>query len=218
MIHRDIKPGNIIFVDGVPKLADIGLVTDLSVSISYVGTEGFIPPEGPTSSRADIYGLGKVLYEISTGKDRLQYPELPTDFAEIPDWDLLLELNAVVTKACESNPSSRYASAQDLRSDLALLAAGKSVRRRRAIRRHWTLAGQIAAVIAAIGLTTLGLVHFLPDTSPHPQNSHIFVLAKIPPPSAVQLAQCESILRQEYHDPFANGNCGQQTKDCRRTL
>src|ERR1700729_3493961 len=69
LIHRDIKPGNIVFVNGVPKLADIGLVTDLDVTISYVGTEGYIPPEGPTSSRADIYGLGKVLYEISTGTD-----------------------------------------------------------------------------------------------------------------------------------------------------
>ena len=46
LIHRDIKPGNIIFVNGVPKLADIGLVTDRDVSVSYVGTEGYIPPEG----------------------------------------------------------------------------------------------------------------------------------------------------------------------------
>src|SRR6185312_11574146 len=81
LIHRDIKPANIIFVKGVPKLADIGLVTDRDVTVSYVGTEGFIPPEGPKSAQADIYGLGKVLYEIATGKDRMDFPELPENFS-----------------------------------------------------------------------------------------------------------------------------------------
>src|SRR5687768_1533964 len=47
LVHRDIKPSNVIFVRGEPKLADIGLVTDLGSSRSFVGTEGFIPPEGP---------------------------------------------------------------------------------------------------------------------------------------------------------------------------
>jgi serine/threonine protein kinase len=206
LIHRDIKPANIIFVDGVPKLADIGLVTDLDVSISYVGTEGFIPPEGPTSSRADIYGLGKVLYEISTGKDRLQYPELPDDFADIPDWDLLLELNAVIAKACESNPAKRYASAHALRADLALLARGKSIRKRRSIRRRCALAGRIAAVIVAAGLLVSGLVYFLRSPSHHKQNPLINTLAKTPLPDAARVAQCESKLEEEHHDQLIKGD------------
>src|SRR5206468_6700535 len=78
LIHRDIKPSNIVFVNGIPKLADIGLVAEMSEARSYVGTEGFIPPEGPGSAAADIYSLGKVLYEASTGKDRHDFPELPT--------------------------------------------------------------------------------------------------------------------------------------------
>ena len=77
LIHRDIKPANIIFVNGFPKLADVGLVTDLSEVGARVGTEGFIPPEGAGSAQADIYSLGKVLYEISTGNDRNDYPSLP---------------------------------------------------------------------------------------------------------------------------------------------
>ncbi|MCC5024261.1 MAG: protein kinase [Candidatus Synoicihabitans palmerolidicus] len=44
LIHRDIKPSNIILVDGRPKLADIGLVTLASEALTYVGTEGFVPP------------------------------------------------------------------------------------------------------------------------------------------------------------------------------
>ena len=53
----------------------IGLVA-VSGQNSFVGTEGYIPPEGPGTPRADIFSLGKVLYEISTGKDRLDFPEI----------------------------------------------------------------------------------------------------------------------------------------------
>ncbi len=74
LVHRDIKPANIIFVNGVPKLADIGLVATAAEARSYVGTEGFIPPEGPGLPQADVFGLGKVLYEASTGKDRHNFP------------------------------------------------------------------------------------------------------------------------------------------------
>src|SRR4030088_2844236 len=46
LTHRDIKPSNIIFVHGAPKLADIGLVASTGQQ-SFVGTEGYVPPEGP---------------------------------------------------------------------------------------------------------------------------------------------------------------------------
>jgi len=46
LTHRDIKPSNIIFSESMPKLADIGLVA-ASGQRSFVGTEGYIPPEGP---------------------------------------------------------------------------------------------------------------------------------------------------------------------------
>src|ERR1044071_9245838 len=73
LVHRDIKPSNVIFVNGVPKLGDIGLVTEAGDTQSIVGTEGYIPPEGPGTPQADIFSLGKVLYEISTGMDRFRF-------------------------------------------------------------------------------------------------------------------------------------------------
>ena len=75
LIHRDIKPSNIIFVNGRPKLADIGLVAAVDATCSFVGTEGYLPPEGPGTPQGDLYSLGKVLYEASTGKDRRDFPE-----------------------------------------------------------------------------------------------------------------------------------------------
>src|SRR5882724_2003668 len=84
LVHRDIKPANIIFVGGVPKIADIGLVA-ASGQDSYVGTEGYVPPEGPGTPQADIYSLGKVLYELAMGKDRMDFPAVNSEIADLPD-------------------------------------------------------------------------------------------------------------------------------------
>src|SRR6185503_11765978 len=67
LVHRDVKPGNIIFVDARAKLADIGLVSKGGEGRTFVGTEGYIPPEGPGSPGADLFALGMCLYEAATG-------------------------------------------------------------------------------------------------------------------------------------------------------
>lgn len=120
LIHRDVKPANIIFVNGFPKLVDAGLVTEMYQSRSRVGTDGFIPPEGPGTARADIYALGKVLYEISTGKDRNAYPELPADLEPTAETENLIQFNKIVLKACRTNPRLRYRDADEMM--IALLA------------------------------------------------------------------------------------------------
>ena len=136
LIHRDIKPSNVIYVEGQPKLADIGLVTTVGSSRTFVGTEGFIPPEGPGSVQADIYALGKVLYELVTGLDRMEFPQLPPNAHLMPDRDVLLELNEIMTRACAPDPQQRYASALELQADLNLFLSGRSLRRARSIERH----------------------------------------------------------------------------------
>ncbi|MCX6905025.1 MAG: bifunctional serine/threonine-protein kinase/formylglycine-generating enzyme family protein [Verrucomicrobia bacterium] len=150
LIHRDTKPGNIIFVKGVPKLADIGLVTDRAVSVSYVGTEGYIPPEGPSSAQADIFSLGKVLYEMATGRDRMDFPELPTDLQELPDHEALLKLNAVIAKACARDPRQRYESARAMFADLARVQKGKSLRHHTGLRRGLLVTAKLVACAALL--------------------------------------------------------------------
>ena len=163
LIHRDIKPANIIFVNGVPKLADIGLVTDRDVSVSYVGTEGYIPPEGPSTVQGDIYSMGKVLYELSTGRDRLDYPELPLDLPEVDDREALLEVNAIIAKACDRDPRRRYPNAREMCSDLVRVQGGRSVRRRKS--------GIGMALVATAGVVAIAFA-FLAWNARRIQSSH----------------------------------------------
>jgi serine/threonine protein kinase len=135
LVHRDIKPSNVIFVNGVPKLGDIGLVTEAGDTQSIVGTEGYIPPEGPGTPQADIFSLGKVLYEISTGLDRRRFAELPEDLRSWPDRNAVVEFNEILLKACAKDTRRRYQSADQIQNDLTRLVSGKSLKRERSVRR-----------------------------------------------------------------------------------
>jgi hypothetical protein len=154
LVHRDIKPSNIIFVNGIPKLADIGLVARAEATLSMVGTEGYLPPEGPGTPQADIFSLGKVLYEMATGRDRQEFPELPTNLIEQPAAERarLAELNEIIIRACHADPKQRYPTAATLHADLALLQSGKSVARMRAMERTVSTLKRGGAVVALLTL------------------------------------------------------------------
>jgi eukaryotic-like serine/threonine-protein kinase len=147
LTHRDIKPSNIIFIDGAPKLADIGLVAATGQQ-SFVGTEGYVPPEGPGTAQADIYSLGKLLYEISTGKDRLDFPEVDSHLSTRPDRERLLQLNDVLVRACANDPKKRYANAAEMHRDLLALDRGERPRKSRA-KFAWATMSILAIAAAA---------------------------------------------------------------------
>ena len=160
LIHRDVKPSNIMYAGGVPKLGDIGLVAEAGSSRSYVGTEGFVPLEGPGTERADIFALGKVLYEVLTGLDRGKFPQLPQNWSHAYDFDQRLELNEIVLRACEGDPVRRYHTAREMLADIALVASGRSVKKLRGMERRlkvlrWSGLGAAAVAVVALGVTWL---------------------------------------------------------------
>lgn len=115
--HRDIKPENILFIGGRPKLADMGLLSQLSGTLTQLaGTLEFIPPEvrsGEYSSdsresrqRNDLYAFGKIIYCCVSGNGASSFPSLPTamDFGIVNR-----ELAALSRRLCNRFPSQRLA-------------------------------------------------------------------------------------------------------------
>ncbi|MGI8602435.1 MAG: SUMF1/EgtB/PvdO family nonheme iron enzyme [Verrucomicrobiales bacterium] len=149
LIHRDVKPSNIIFVNGVAQLADIGLVAAYGQR-TYVGTEGFVPPEGPGTPQADTYSLGMVLYELTTRKDRLEFPAVPDDISLLGDRKKWRALNEVICRACAPVPKQRYASADEMADDLRRVLLGKT--RKRGLlgrKRTWAVAAALLLFAAS---------------------------------------------------------------------
>jgi serine/threonine protein kinase len=118
LAHRDIKPANIIFVGGQPKLADIGMITENLTMPSQVGTPAYMPPDRRMDATADVYAMGRMMYELMAGPADYRFPKLPSAvFASADRWDLG-RAQAVLDSACADKAEKRYPHAARMLEEL----------------------------------------------------------------------------------------------------
>ncbi len=136
IVHRDLKPEN-IFLDGViPKIADFGLARSqhmkaVTCSIEMLGTLAYMSPEQCADFkyadyRADIYALGKILYEAVNGTLTTKEVPFTSVCIENPQTVFLQDMSRIIEKATAEKPENRYQAIHELRSDIKQALAGES--------------------------------------------------------------------------------------------
>jgi len=147
LLHRDVKPGNVLFVQGKPVLADAGLVVHDHEAASLVGTPGYEPPEHHGTPRGDVFSLGRTLWRIGTGRAPEEAGFAPCAEADTSDPDFWRFL-AIVGKATSPAPERRYRSAKAIRKEIARLRRRHAARRFARVRILLWIAALLVLVLA----------------------------------------------------------------------
>src|SRR5437899_7608967 len=184
ILHRDIKPGNILLDQkGEPHLTDFGLArlveTESTVTrtLEVLGTPSYMAPEqavgnnAAISSATDVYGLGAVLYQLLTGHPPFAggttYETikllLETELRQPRLWNPKIDrdVSTICLKCLEKDPKRRYSSALALAEDLERWLKHEPIRARRTglftRGRKWVQRNPTTAVMV-VSLVTLAAV------------------------------------------------------------
>ena len=120
LLHRDIKPGNVISVRGRFVLSDPGLLVEESEAASLVGTPGYVPPENFVGAVGDVYSLGLTLKAASFGRSVEELAKGPT-FEADTESPLFPKWWRILNKATHPDATRRYRSAKAFLKNLQSL-------------------------------------------------------------------------------------------------
>lgn len=138
IIHRDIKPQNILILDnGLVKITDFGIAvalnsTQLTQTNSVMGSVHYLPPEQAAGKgatfKSDIYSLGILMYELVTGTlpfrgenaVEIALKQMKESIPSVKEFDESIpqSVENIILKSCAKNPKNRYDSARDMYYDL----------------------------------------------------------------------------------------------------
>jgi len=203
ILHRDIKPGNILLdAKGEPHLTDFGLArlveTESTVThtMEVLGTPSYMAPEQAVGNHArdsgatDIYGLGAVLYQLLTAHPPFAggttYETIRLVLDSEPRRPRLLnpkvdrDLNTICLKCLEKDPQRRYSSALALAEDLERWLKHKPIRARRTgiftRGRKWVRRNPTTALLVVALAAVMGAMIWKSDLVQRPVTTGIAVL------------------------------------------
>jgi len=185
IVHSDIKPDNVLVTaDGIPKLIDFGVASDLGEEAALTAMRAFTPgyasPEQsrglPATVATDVYGIGAVLYRLLTGAQPREVKSGPLSEVVrcISEKDVVRpssikpeltgDLENILLKALQRDPQRRYGSVPELADDLNRFLARRPVRASpdstlyrasRFARRHWVPLAAAATLILSLAIVTI---------------------------------------------------------------
>src|SRR4051812_46384716 len=223
ILHRDIKPGNILLDrNGEPHLTDFGLArlveadSTVTGTLEVIGTPSYMAPEqaagnnAAVSSNTDVYGLGAVLYQLQTGQPPFAggttYETIRLLLDTEPRPPRLLnpkvdrDLSTICLKCLEKDPKRRYSSALALAEDLDHWLKHEPILARRtgifARGKKWVQRNPTSAVLAASLIALAAAASWILWKSE---------LIRQPPTTGIAVLPFQNMSDEKEHAAFADG-------------
>jgi serine/threonine protein kinase len=200
IVHRDIKPSNIIIdPDGNAKITDFGIahiedptVTQQTIAGEILGTPLYMSPEqvvsNPVDGRSDIYSLGVILYEMTTGTSPFKGDNLAAIFQailqdtpslpELGDTTVSRNLSTLIMKSLSKDPDQRFQTGLEMAQPLKACLQRRQSDTMRGVRRPEKRRRIFPIVLAAMILivAAAGLAYFMSGNNSPPDNKLLAVL------------------------------------------
>jgi serine/threonine protein kinase len=200
IVHRDIKPSNIIIdPNGNAKITDFGIahiedptLTQQTIPGQILGTPLYMSPEqvmsNPVDGRSDLYSLGVILYEMTTGTPPFKGDNIAAIFQSIlqetprePELDgsaVSRNLSNLIIKSLNKDPAKRFQTGLEMAQPLKGCLQRRQSDTVRGVRRPAKRKRIFPAILAAIILiiAAAGAVYFLSGRGSPPENLLLSVL------------------------------------------